>query len=78
MQDQSGIGTYTIPQVRGDCLNMYCILILFHPQIAKPLGAKLKKTIDSMVGVHLDAHVMGMLFHYQAITIIPDSSRRWL
>lgn len=28
------------------------------PQIAKPMMAKLKKTVDSMLGVHLDAHVM--------------------
>jgi len=29
------------------------------PQIAKPMMAKLHKLMDSMVGVHLDAHVMG-------------------
>jgi hypothetical protein len=32
------------------------------PQIAKPAMAKLKKTLDSMICVHLDAHVMGELF----------------
>ncbi|KAH9486042.1 hypothetical protein JR316_0000106 [Psilocybe cubensis] len=29
------------------------------PQIAKPMMAKLHKLMDTMVGVHLDAHVMG-------------------
>ncbi|CAA7265053.1 unnamed protein product [Cyclocybe aegerita] len=29
------------------------------PQIAKPMMAKLHKVMDSMVGVHLNAHVMG-------------------
>ncbi|KAG7100167.1 hypothetical protein E1B28_001947 [Marasmius oreades] len=29
------------------------------PQIAKPMAAKFKKVLDMMVGVHLDAHVMG-------------------
>jgi len=29
------------------------------PQIAKPMMAKLHKVLDSMVGIHLDAHVMG-------------------
>ncbi|KAF9473886.1 hypothetical protein BDN70DRAFT_937075 [Pholiota conissans] len=29
------------------------------PQIAKPMMAKVHKIMDSMVGVHLDAHVMG-------------------
>ncbi|KDR70831.1 hypothetical protein GALMADRAFT_102896 [Galerina marginata CBS 339.88] len=29
------------------------------PQIAKPLTAKFHKLMDAMVGVHLDAHVMG-------------------
>jgi hypothetical protein len=38
---QSGIGTYTIPQ------------------IANPLMSKVRKTLDSMVAFHLDAHVMG-------------------
>jgi len=30
------------------------------PQIAKPMMAKLHKALDTMVGVHLNAHVMGM------------------
>ncbi|KAG8219249.1 hypothetical protein J3R82DRAFT_88 [Butyriboletus roseoflavus] len=29
------------------------------PQIATPFMAKLSKTIDMMIGIHLDAHVMG-------------------
>ncbi|KAH7913511.1 hypothetical protein BJ138DRAFT_1002147 [Hygrophoropsis aurantiaca] len=29
------------------------------PEIATPLMAKLSKTIDMMIGIHLDAHVMG-------------------
>jgi uncharacterized protein (DUF2235 family) len=29
------------------------------PQIAKPMMAKLHRVMDSMVGVHLNAHVMG-------------------
>ncbi|KAL0952102.1 hypothetical protein HGRIS_008735 [Hohenbuehelia grisea] len=49
---QSGIGTYTIPQ------------------IAKPMMARLKKTLDSMIGVHLNAHVMTgyefLMQNYQA------------
>ncbi|KAK0209162.1 hypothetical protein DFS33DRAFT_1308021 [Desarmillaria ectypa] len=38
---QSGIGTYSIPEV------------------ASPIAAKLSRIVDSMIGVHLDAHVMG-------------------
>ncbi|KAJ8085201.1 hypothetical protein PM082_003995 [Marasmius tenuissimus] len=29
------------------------------PQIAKPLAAKFQKILDMMIGLHLDAHVMG-------------------
>lgn len=29
------------------------------PQIAKPMMAKFHKALDSLVGIHLDAHVMG-------------------
>ncbi|KAL0575790.1 hypothetical protein V5O48_006188 [Marasmius crinis-equi] len=29
------------------------------PQIARPLAAKFQKMLDSMIGIHLDAHVMG-------------------
>ena len=32
------------------------------PQIAKPMMAKFHKALDSMVGVHLNAHVMGVYF----------------
>ncbi|KAK0466044.1 uncharacterized protein EV420DRAFT_1474854 [Desarmillaria tabescens] len=37
---QSGIGTYSIPEV------------------ASPIAAKLSRIVDSMIGIHLDAHVM--------------------
>ncbi|KAF9258241.1 hypothetical protein L218DRAFT_877561 [Marasmius fiardii PR-910] len=40
------------------------------PQIAKPIMAKFKRVLDMMVGVHLDAHVMGgyefLMQNYQA------------
>lgn len=29
------------------------------PEIASPIAAKLSRIVDSMIGVHLDAHVMG-------------------
>jgi len=29
------------------------------PEIAKPWMAGLKKTLDMMLGIHLDAHIMG-------------------
>jgi len=29
------------------------------PQIAKPMMSKIHRVIDSMIGIHLDAHVMG-------------------
>ena len=32
------------------------------PQIAQPWTAKLRKVLDMMLGHHLDAHVMSMLF----------------
>lgn len=38
------------------------------PQIAKPMMAKLHKIMDSMVGVHLNAHVMGT---YHSFVIFP-------
>jgi hypothetical protein len=31
------------------------------PQIAKPWMAKLSKMIDMMLGIHLDAHVQGVV-----------------
>jgi hypothetical protein len=31
------------------------------PEIAKPSMAGLKKTLDMMLGLHLDAHIMGKL-----------------
>ena len=43
---QSGIGTYTIPQ------------------IATPFMASVAKTIDMMLGNHLDAHVMSTEVHF--------------
>lgn len=32
------------------------------PQIATPFWAKVSKTLDAMLGSHLDAHVMGKFF----------------
>lgn len=32
------------------------------PEIAKPWTAKLQKTLDMMVGIHLNAHIMGSSF----------------
>jgi len=49
---QSGIGTYTIPQ------------------IAKPWMANLQKTLDAMMGKHLNAHIMAgyefLMQHFQS------------
>jgi hypothetical protein len=30
------------------------------PEIAQPWNAALQKTLDMMLGSHLDAHIMGM------------------
>ena len=48
------IHTYSLPFFQAG-IGTYNI-----PEIAKPWMAKLARTLDMMIGIHLNAHIMGM------------------
>lgn len=40
------------------------------PEIAKPWMAKLSRTVDMMIGIHLNAHIMGTYYSLCLVWLI--------